>query len=193
MSYMFHILSISPGYDWYNNENVVTTYYGALNSSSYTFYRRNNWHIFFYEAIQITVNVTGMYSFSCNSIVDTHGYFYVNEFDPSNISANQLASDDDSGVNAQCRITRLLETNLTYVLVVTTFSPTVTGSFSIRVSGPADASLRRINNMPTVTPSVMMTRIRSTTTGKYIQFHDGYLFLQYVASQQYATRLLDLV
>ena len=117
--------------------------------------------MFFYEAIQVTVNITGRYSFSCNSRLDTYGYFYVNEFNPSRISVNQLDYNDDGGGNAQFQFTRLLQADERYVLVVTTFLPNVTGSFSLRINGPADASSRRINNVPAVTSSVVSTAISS--------------------------------
>jgi hypothetical protein len=76
--------------------------------------------------------------------MDTYGYLYNDPFNPSYPSQNMIASDDDSNGNLQFRITRSLQAGYTYVLVVTTSSATVTGSFWITADGPAPVGLSSI-------------------------------------------------
>ncbi|CAF4065660.1 unnamed protein product, partial [Rotaria sp. Silwood1] len=51
-------------------------------------------------------------------------------------SSNLLVQDDESGGNSQFQFAVNLEAGATYILVVTTYSPSVTGAFSICVTGP---------------------------------------------------------
>jgi hypothetical protein len=91
--------------------------------------------MFYYQDIQLTVAVSGIYNFRSDSSVDTYGYLYSYKFDPSNISVNMIAQDDDSGGSPQ--------TDTIYVLVVTTFLPNITRAFSIVGSGPGKVNFIR--------------------------------------------------
>ncbi len=64
--------------------------------------------------------------------------------------------DDSSGDSGQFQINRNLQSGQTYILVVTTFSIGVTGSFSLRVNGPASVYLSLIT--PTTPPTSTPTR-----------------------------------
>ena len=79
-----------------------------------------------------------------NSSVDTYGYLYKRSFDPSSTSLNLLMEDDDSGSSEQFKLTAFLRPSITYVLVVTTSSPYVTGQFSIIASGTSSINLVRV-------------------------------------------------
>ena len=126
--------------------SVSSSYVGELLSSSPIFYRpqssSNNPHYF--QAIQVTVATTGTYTLRSNSSIDTRGYFYRTDFDPSNATANLITDNDDSGGQLQFLIQVPLESGGTYVLVVTTHREYVTGSFSVTAAGPALASLTAI-------------------------------------------------
>ncbi len=52
-----------------------------------------------------------------------------------------IASDDDGGGDRQFRISRYLQSGRTYILVVTTHSGGITGSFSITATGPASLDM----------------------------------------------------
>jgi len=99
---------------------------------------------YYYQAIQVTVYTTGTYNFTSSSSIDTYGYFYNVPFDPSYPSQNLITSDDDSGGNQQFQIRISLQSGHKYVLVVTTYGSSVTGSFSVRVTGPASVGLTSI-------------------------------------------------
>jgi len=67
-------------------------------------------------------------------------------------------SDDDSGSgNGQFKISDSLQSGRTYVLIVTTYGSSVTGSFSIRAAGPASVG------MTSITPSTTWQTTPSTT------------------------------
>jgi len=76
--------------------------------------------------------------------MDTYGYFYNNAFDPSYPSQSLITSDDDSGGNRQFQIRGSLQSGHKYILVVTTDGSSITGSFSVRVTGPASVGLTSI-------------------------------------------------
>lgn len=100
---------------------------------------------YYYEAIQINVTRVGYYTFRSNSTIDTYGHFYMNNFDPFNPTVNLQAEDDNRCINRQFGITTYLQMNTTYILIVTTSSPDVVGSFSIFGSGPSNVIFNRIS------------------------------------------------
>jgi hypothetical protein len=132
---------------------VVSTYSSNLYVNSASFARpygtsRN----YYYQAIQATTYTTGTYSFSSSSSIDTYGYLYQFSFDPSYPSYNLIASDDDGAGDLQFQISLYLQSGRTYILVVTTLSTSITGSFSVRVVGPASVSL--VDITPTTSKSI---------------------------------------
>jgi hypothetical protein len=82
--------------------------------------------------------------------MDTRGYLYRTSFNPFSPATNLITEDDDSGGQLQFLIRARLESNETYVLVVTTHRENVTGSYSVSVGGPA--------------PVVLLPFIATTTT-----------------------------
>jgi hypothetical protein len=140
---------------------VTSNYSSALTNSSQTFTRYGGSGIFYYEVIEIIVTVTGNYSFTCYSPVDTYGYLYANSFDPSNVNVNLLVQDNDSGGDFQFYITILLQSGGTYILVVTTYAPGVTTTFSIITAGPASINLPNTTVMAGITSA---SSFQTTTT-----------------------------
>jgi hypothetical protein len=128
----------------------TTSYSGSLTEYSPTFVRPGGGSSsYYYQAVQVTVYTAGTYTFASTSTMDTYGYFYRDRVDPSYPSWNLITSDDDSGGQGQFRITVTLSYGQTYVLVVTTFSSSTTGSFSVIASGPASLGLTSITPTPT--------------------------------------------
>jgi hypothetical protein len=118
---------------------------GILSSISPMFSRPNSYAgSYYYQTIQVTVYTTGTYTFTSSSSIDTYGCFYQARFDPSYPSENLIAYDDDSAGNGQFQVSGSLQSARTYVLVVTTSSAGVTGSFSIIAVGPASVGLTSI-------------------------------------------------
>ena len=86
---------------------------------------------YYFEAIQVTVPVSGSYTFVCNSTIDSYGYLYNDTFNPYHPSANFLQADDDRAGNHQFLLNSPLSVNGKYVLVPTTFIVNKTSKFSI--------------------------------------------------------------
>ena len=125
---------------------MISTLSGSLSSRSPIFSRPGNTgSYYYYQAIRVTVPTAGAYTFSSISSIDTFGYFYNDPVDPSNPSQNLITSDDDSGGGNQFLIVRYLSSASSYVLIVTTYSNSVFGSFSLRVSGPSSIDLTAFN------------------------------------------------
>ena len=87
---------------------------------------------------------TGFYTITTNSIIDTHGFIYENNFNIFNPKMNLISVDDDAGCDYQFQITTRLEINNTYVLIVTTYDENVGGTFSLVASGPNNVSFSPI-------------------------------------------------
>jgi hypothetical protein len=102
--------------------------------------------MYYYHAVEVRVNTTGTYTFKSSSSVDTYGYLYQGNFYPSYPSYNIVTRDDDSAGGGQFQLTASLRSDITYILVFTTFSERTTTAFSIIASGPDDVFFNPINN-----------------------------------------------
>jgi len=99
---------------------------------------------YYYEAMQVKVTQVGYYTFSSNGTIDIHGYIYNNNFDPFNPDRNLYAQSGNRCPNGQFGIITYLQMDTTYILIVTTSSPDMTGPFSIFVSGPNNVILNHM-------------------------------------------------
>jgi hypothetical protein len=109
---------------------------------SHTSCGSSNYH---YEAIQVNVTESGCYSFGSNSSINIFVYIHKDKFDPFNPSTNSVARLDAKLINTQVKVITHLQAGTPYVLVVTTWSPNVIGTFSIIVSGPNKVNLNRLS------------------------------------------------
>jgi len=101
----------------------------------------------------VRVNTTGTYTFTSSSTIgDTYGYLYQGNFYPSYPSYNIVTQNDDGAGSGQFQLTATLRSDITYILVFTTYTQQQTGSFSITASGPDYV--------------FFSTQIIQTTTGK---------------------------
>jgi len=125
--------------------SVVQSIYSSALSGNSSIYMRTGCGIYYYEAIQVNVNETGTYSLLSSSNIDTYGFIYKNSFNPANPSMNQLSQNDNGCGNNQFNLTAQLQSNTTYILVVTTSRPGKKGAFSIVVSGLGNVSLKPIS------------------------------------------------
>ena len=137
---------------------------------------------YYYETIQVTVPMGGLYSFQCNSYLDSFASVYYPPFNPSNPAANIIRSvDDRDNDNWEFNFSLNFLSASTVVLVVTTYSPNVTGPFSVVATGPARVTFTRTSTtMNPITAStattikssiaISTTRIITTvSTGEYIE------------------------
>ncbi|CAF5204184.1 unnamed protein product, partial [Rotaria magnacalcarata] len=147
----------------YAVERTVSSSYSSGLTVASGFYIREDAssdEIFYYQAIQVTASISGTYNFISDSEIDTVGYFYENSFDPSVPGENLILTDDDGNGNRQFLIEAFLEAERVYVLVVTTFDSSETGTFSVSASGPGAVDLNSF------TPSTS----QPITTSKFIKY-----------------------
>jgi len=127
---------------------ITTSYSNALTVNSQNFSRDGNAASFYYyQAIEVRVPTTGTYTFTTSStIADTYGYLYQGNFYPTYPSVNLITQDDDGAGGRQFQITATLRSDITYVLVYTTYTQSATGSFNIAATGPGDVSFNPITS-----------------------------------------------
>jgi hypothetical protein len=136
------LVSASLSAPIYDYSNVITTYENGLFSYSSKFVRPNrNRSDYYYHAIRVRIFTRGSYSFTSSSLIDTYGSFHHFAVDPTNPYESLITFDDDSGGGRQFRISLDLQSEKTYILLVTTFAPNVTGWFKITAVGPASVNL----------------------------------------------------
>ncbi|CAF4358460.1 unnamed protein product, partial [Adineta steineri] len=82
-------------------------------------------------AIQMSVSMTGIYTIVSNSNMDSKGYIYKNSFNASFPDENLLFVDNNMAGHEQFMLTVILDAMINYILVVTTYSENVMGTFSI--------------------------------------------------------------
>ena len=101
---------------------------------------------YYYEAFQINVNMTGYYLLSSSSDFNTYVYLYKDYFDPYDPQKTLLSSDGTYSNVEKFHITDQLQSNITYVLMVTT-SPNhknLQGVFTVIIHGPDQVSIEKI-------------------------------------------------
>jgi hypothetical protein len=74
-----------------------------------------------------------------------YGYLYRNTFNSSNPSENLLSDNDADCGQDRLWLNTSLSSNMTYMLVVTTYAPAQTGAFVIEAFGSAEITFTRIS------------------------------------------------
>lgn len=118
------ITTTSPSYARPNGDNI-TTYVAGSNV--------------LYRAIHFIAPSTGSFTFATSAsgatITDTYIALYQNSFDPASPATNFVRGDDDiSGTNFLSSLTQTITAGTTYILVVSGWSPSVTGTFTMTSS-----------------------------------------------------------
>ncbi|CAF4072040.1 unnamed protein product [Adineta steineri] len=129
-----------------NTSSVVQTIYASeLTTKSPVYFRRCSTASCYYEAIQVNVIRSGLYTFFSISDMDRYWYIYKEYFNPTNPDENRLKLDDKSCLQKGFRFTIALEHSITYILVMTAAFRNMIGAFSIFVSGPDIVDLKSIS------------------------------------------------
>jgi hypothetical protein len=115
-----------------------------VNSGNYTRHGASSGS-FYYHAIEVRVDTTGSYTFgTSSSISDTYGYLYQGNFYPSYPQYNIVAQNDDAS-NRNFGFTVTLRSDITYILVFTTYNVDIVGTFDVAASGPGNVYMNPIN------------------------------------------------
>lgn len=106
----------------------------------------------YYQVFEVTVNEKGLYSLISRSTIDSVGYIYESSFNASSPNRNLMTYDDQHaanelfGGNDQFGITLILDKDVTYYLVATTFREFRFGTFDIVVQGEGQATISAVNS-----------------------------------------------
>ncbi len=101
--------------------------------------------IFYYEAIELKVVQSGTYSFVVNGISFSCVEIYIDKFNPFNPYENPRSYVIGSWFSINLKLVADIQANTTYVLVVSTFSPSVRTDFSVIVYGPKNVTLNHLS------------------------------------------------
>ncbi|CAF1224050.1 unnamed protein product [Adineta ricciae] len=100
---------------------------------------------YYYETVQLTIQVTGVYTFTSNGSCSAYGDIYQDEFHPENLSLNKIVVNAENRSGRQFTINVELSQNGRYVLVVmTNCSDSSLGQFSILASGPTNVQFKKL-------------------------------------------------
>jgi hypothetical protein len=128
-TYSGELTSSSPLWDRVYLCNVSPTCAAACSDSS------QNGEYYDVIPIQVTAVENLECAVTASTITDTTMFVYCDPFDPTNPLTNVVAWDDDDGTGNWSAFTAAdgvqLQPGQTYYLVLSTFSPAVTGTFTI--------------------------------------------------------------
>lgn len=112
----------------------------------------------FYDAYTFTVDASGSYTLETTSAnlngqfpTDTSLFLYSPSFNPGAPASNCIGVNDDidtTNSNFLSRLTINLTANTTYIMVITSFEPSVTGAYSGQIAGPGNITLVTAGALP---------------------------------------------
>ena len=126
---------------------IRLNYTSSLNNNSLLHdYQNCALMAYYYEALEINVNESDYYTLSSVTNLDTYGFLYKNYFtlfDPD----HTLVSENYGGCNGgRFKITEYLQSNTTYILIVTThlLEKFGQGAFSVISRGHHSINMKRL-------------------------------------------------
>lgn len=87
-----------------------------------------------YQATQVSVSATGLYTFKMTAGFDTFAFLYNNPFNASSPLTNVLVGDEDSGGGTNSQFTINLSSGNTYVFVGTAYANGDSGDYRLDVT-----------------------------------------------------------
>ncbi|CAF1437501.1 unnamed protein product, partial [Adineta steineri] len=133
-----------------DNSSIVQSPYSSILTEKHPTYSRIDCDLpnHYYEAIQMNVNESRYYSLYVNSSIKIYGYIYTKNFYPVIPSINLVLKNKNSFYERQFKFRAFLQSTTSNILVVTTSSPNVTGTFSVIVSGINHVTFERLSECP---------------------------------------------
>jgi hypothetical protein len=125
------------------NQSISSSW--TTDSQRFARYDGSNVNNYYYDAFEVIVSFDGDYLFTTDSYIDTYGYLYSDYFNPIETSLNLIQFDDDSGGNSQFLLNVSLQSNETYILVATTYYPSIIGDYTLTVFGQSVVNITKIN------------------------------------------------
>ena len=101
---------------------------------------------YYYESLQINVIQSGVYTMVSTGTRSTYGHLFKQHFNPYSLSERLLSFNyEGCSETHQFKIITELQSNVTYVLIVTTRLGDMMGNFSILASGPNNVTFYHIS------------------------------------------------
>lgn len=91
------------------------------------------------------VVTSGWYILFSSTRIKASGYLYKEHFNPSEPKEKSLAENSGGCLGGQFRLVSNLQSDVMYVLVVTTVQPENTGEFTIYATGLNEVTFKRIS------------------------------------------------
>ncbi|CAF1251562.1 unnamed protein product [Adineta ricciae] len=125
---------------------ILSNYSSHLSAANQLYHKACDRSYFYYETVRLTALIDGYYGFwSVSPASPIEIYIYKNHFDPLSPHENSVKVDaQDCFANHRSKYAVYLWSDVTYILLITTLSPSMTTQFIIDVYGPASVSLQRI-------------------------------------------------
>ena len=100
---------------------------------------------YYYEAIEINVTQSGYYTLSSITNLDSYGYLYKDYFTSFNPEETSVNYNTDGCQDGNFKITEYLQSNTTYILIVTThmMEKFAQGPFSVIIRGHHNITMKR--------------------------------------------------
>ncbi|CAF1261541.1 unnamed protein product [Rotaria magnacalcarata] len=149
---------------------IPSHYSSSLTTSNSKFIRPNSGTgAYYYEAIHVTIETSGTYTFVSSSGYDIYGCLYNTPFSASSPSLNLITYNDDSGGENEFQLTADLKFFQPVILVVTTYQASRTGAFAVTAYGPNTVTftknaVKSLTTMITTTKTIASTAIASSGT-----------------------------
>lgn len=99
---------------------------------------------YYYEPIELSINVTGTVRVYATSDIHLCGYLYKERFDPFN-AKKFLFEGDRCDLQINMELQAVLQANIPHILIVTTFNEDEIGEFHLVASGLTPVTINRIS------------------------------------------------
>ncbi|CAF1648480.1 unnamed protein product [Adineta ricciae] len=132
----------------------------TINSSIYDRLEDSNFdYQYYYESYEIRTSSSNYYMFTSNSSISTYGCLYFMSFHPNYPRSNLIQSDNENKLDPQFRFTAYLDSNETYILVFTSYYPSIIANYTLIISGLTSINIKKLNS----TSASPRNRTRQTT------------------------------
>ncbi|CAF2105908.1 unnamed protein product [Rotaria magnacalcarata] len=149
------------------SSTINKQYNSDLTIGSPTYARMNGFGTnYYYEQIEATVSIAGFYTFKCTSVLDTFATIYGGSYNASSNPPQTpiLVVDDENNDNWEFSFSITFGNPGTITVLVTTYSPGVTGAYTIDASGPSDVNFVPVSASVTSTTTSTTTDTSTSTT-----------------------------
>lgn len=142
---LFSVKNLSKRFRYLANIPLVieTNYFSNLTKDNQKYGRTGCQSLHYYETIEINLITSGIYTFESDNYEILYGYLYQDYFNPLNPMQNLLLQNYRGCSTFDFKLVSYLHSNITYILLVTTFLKNKTDRFTIFAYGPEEIIFNR--------------------------------------------------